>query len=563
MTRQSDARQLTHVITVLCDRQDTGPLRRALDRENYTSIDNILYMPQAELKELEYVDDDGNIMGVPKGDIGILNILRDFAAHRRATSSPITDWTDITADEFLTFRMSTYGTIASGGRASLEGDRGQTDPTATAIKDFDKSVKRDPESFPLLQDGKNWNKWWSDFQYEAHAQGLENMLDGDYVPQTASEVTLFEKQSKYMTSVLNKKLKSDKGKEIIRAHKGKAFQAQLVIKDIQEYGQKSTSAKSNARRILKLLMDARVNSPTVRWKGGTAGFVRYWKEQCDQYEELKEQPMDEDSKLTMLQNAVRPIPDLNAITTQSAISGALDKDKQVTFAQYYELLEAAAEQYDEEHGKSTTKGRRQVFLHDIGEHDEDVYAVEQGYDGYEANRTGMMRAKGFMPGSAWRALSEEQRELWLSLPDNVRETILNARSPSKETSANLHDISAEDYIQSLQVNLTDMSGHDLITAMRHEQGDEKGVTWADANETTTQDQDGGKAGSERVAAKTTFTPRSSPASVLNVLSHNTSKKAAGVTKPKPDIKTTTPVTTCEVMHQGKKLTLALLPDKGA
>ena len=94
------------------------------------------------------------------------------------------------------------------------------------------------------------------------------------------------------------------------------------------------------RKIFKFLMDARVNSPTTRWKGGTAGFVHYWKELADQYEELKGKEMDEDSKLTMLQTAVRAVPDLNAITTQSAISEA---HREVSFAQYYDLLEAAAE----------------------------------------------------------------------------------------------------------------------------------------------------------------------------------------------------------------------------
>ena len=91
-------------------------------------------------------------------------------------------------------------------------------------------------------------------------------------------------------------------------------------------------------------MDAPVNSPTARWKGGTAGFVGYWKEQCDQYKELRGRELDEYSKLTMLQTAVRAIPDLNAITTQRTISGPLDKDKEVSFLEYYGLLETAAEQ---------------------------------------------------------------------------------------------------------------------------------------------------------------------------------------------------------------------------
>lgn len=562
MTRQSDARQLTHVITQLCERPDDGPLRQALNREGYTSIDNILYTPQEDLKLLEYVNSNGDLQEVPKGDISILNILRDFASHRRHNASPIDDWTEVTQEEFREFRRSTFGMTANGGRTSQETERPTSDPTAHAIKDFDKSVKRDPESFPLLQDGKNWNKWWTDFVYEVEAQGLDNLLNENYTPVTPSEITLFEKQSRYMMSVCNRKLRTDKGKEIIRTHKKKKFQAQLVLRDIKEYGQKSTSAKTTARKILKSLMDARVNSPTTRWKGGTAGFVRGWKEQCDQYEELKGKPLDEDSKLTMLQTAVRPIPDLNTITTQSTISGALDKDKEVTFAQYYELLETAAEQYDEEHGKAATKSRRQVFLHEVDDQDdEDDHRYEYG-----ANRTARTprSSGGFMPSNAWRSLSEEQREMWLSLPSDVRETILSARSPNKEASVNMHDISAEDYLRSLQVNLTDMSGQDLIDAMCHDQEPSKEVSWADDDAHANYDKDNpsDSTGSDRIAAKTTMTPRHSPTSVMKVLSHDTARKPKQATKPKPDFLGKTG-STCDVELNGKKMTLKLLNPPGA
>ena len=61
---------------------------------------------------------------------------------------------------------------------------------------------------------------------------MDNLLDEDYVPRTAGEVQLFEKQSKYMMSVFIKKLKTDKAKAVIRSHKGKKFQAQLVLKDV-------------------------------------------------------------------------------------------------------------------------------------------------------------------------------------------------------------------------------------------------------------------------------------------------------------------------------------------
>ena len=562
MTRQSDARQLTHVITQLCERPDDGPLRQALTRDNYISVDNILYTPQEDLKLLEYANEDGELQEVPKGDIAILSILRDFAAHRRHNGNPIDDWTEVTQEDFREFRISTLGSTTSGGRALQENERPADDAAAHAIKDFEKSIKRDPDAFPLLQDGKNWNKWWTDFVYEVQSQGLDNLLNKNYTPTTASEITLFEKQSRYMVSVCNKKLRSDKAKEIIREHKGKRFQAQLILRDVQEYGQKSTSAKAASRKILKSLMDARVNSPTPRWKGGTLGFVRSWKEQCDQYEELKGQPLDEDSKLTMLQTAVRPFPDLRSIATQSTISGALDKDKEVTFAQYYELLQTAAEQYDEEHGKSIAKSRRQVFHTEFDGQTEDEYECDPDYE-YEANRTGTTRtprpSKGFMPSNAWRALTPEQQELWQSFPSDIRETILAARSSRQETSVNMHAVSAEDYLRSLQVNLTDMSGHELITAMNHDQERNTKVSWADDDAAATFDDDNpsDSTGSERVAAKATMTPRHSPTSVINVLSHDTKKKAKQGTKPKPDILGESG-STCDVELNGKRLTLKLL-----
>jgi len=88
----------------------------------------------------------------------------------------------------------------------------QKDPLA----EFKKGIKRDPSQFPTLSDFKEWDSFFRSFVIEAKAQGLNNVIDPKYRPRTDEEKSLFECQNKFMLSVFNKKLKTDKAKEAIQ-----------------------------------------------------------------------------------------------------------------------------------------------------------------------------------------------------------------------------------------------------------------------------------------------------------------------------------------------------------
>ena len=339
MTRASWAQQRKHVITELLDLAEDGALAKAFDRDGITCIHDVMNRTTEYLSGLKYINDNGELAEVPAANVNLLIILKDFANLRIDEDNHVTDWTTVTKEEFKEYRIDAVRINRERERAT-----GVTAPTPQSVKEFDKSIKNDPEAFSVLKDNKNWDAWYTSFRRQAESQRLTNILNPDYKPTTVDEKELFKRQNQYMISVFDKKLQTDQAKETMRMHKNAEYQAQLVLRDIKKYGEESTTASIASSKIMEYLVSAKWGSPTTRWKGGATGYVRYWKEQCRCYEEMTGiDPFPDRTKITMLQSAVSTLPELNAIKTQDEHMRAVNKDYKLSFQAYYDLLISAAE----------------------------------------------------------------------------------------------------------------------------------------------------------------------------------------------------------------------------
>ena len=61
--------------------------------------------------------------------------------------------------------------------------------------EFQKGIKCDPSAYPILKDIKQWDSWKRMFVATAEAQGVQNILDIEYLPSIAEE-PLFKEQQK-------------------------------------------------------------------------------------------------------------------------------------------------------------------------------------------------------------------------------------------------------------------------------------------------------------------------------------------------------------------------------
>ena len=149
-----------------------------------------------------------------------------------------------------------------------------------------------------------------------------------------------------MLGVFDSKLKTDQTKEAIRKHTGEPFAAQLIYKDVKEFGEKSTSADIAAGKLLGYISNIQLGSPQLAWTQGYEAFIRHFNDKLREYEQFVEAPLAVNQRIRMLQNAVRNQPVLAAVAATDRQLRARSGDA-ITYESYYELLLAAAQEYDD------------------------------------------------------------------------------------------------------------------------------------------------------------------------------------------------------------------------
>jgi hypothetical protein len=152
-------------------------------------------------------------------------------------------------------------------------------------------------------------------------KSTEAMMDSDvlnptYVPQTTQDIELFAEKQKYMCSVLERILQTDKGKVIVRSHDADP-DAQLIYSEFLQVMTKSTEAMMDSGVLLSYLTAAKVSDGA--WRGTAKGFVLHWMEKLRLYHELILCPADrlsENTQRALLQTAVQGLDVLRQVQTQ-------------------------------------------------------------------------------------------------------------------------------------------------------------------------------------------------------------------------------------------------------
>ena len=226
------------------------------------------------------------------------------------------------------------------------------DPTLAAFK---RGIKRDPTHFNSFKRDSDWDDWEAHIRITATGQGVEEILDNNYVPKNKDDKTLFLEKQKYMFQVFHTKVHTDKGKELIRQHL-KDFDAQEVFHQLKIHGDKSISAKIKASDLLTYITSSNIADGS--WRGTTIGYITHWKEQIRLYHKKLEpgEFFSDDQKRTMLQNAVQQIPELRQVKVNADTLTAFN-GKSLTFDDYDSLLQSAAVQHDSSRASAKTPTR--------------------------------------------------------------------------------------------------------------------------------------------------------------------------------------------------------------
>lgn len=187
-------------------------------------------------------------------------------------------------------------------------------------------------------------------------QGVHEVLNHNYTPQTTKECDIFDLKHAFMYNVFDRTLLFSHGKTLVQEREHD-YDAQLLYQLLMTYFKRSTKGILAAAEILGYLTNIKLEDGT--WKGKVHDFILHWLDKMCQYENmvLCSDILSDNVKKTLLENAMHQMDDLCHVKTESnqhlARSGT-----SLTFQAYTQLLISAAINHDEHfvwHKPSTSK----------------------------------------------------------------------------------------------------------------------------------------------------------------------------------------------------------------
>jgi len=245
-TRAQAVKDLEHALTNILEVGAQSRTREALVQNQIDDMSKFLGLSIDDAKSLQvaYTDKAGKrvtanlLLGQT---VPITNLLA-FARFRTATGQPIDKWEDVTGAMLRKYLITDH-LLPAPDRKTMSDDE-------KALKDYEKSIKRDASAFPTLKDFRTWETYHRSFEIQMNAQGLGNIIDVTYNPKLVAEKALFKRQNEYVLGIFDNTLKADKAKEILRKHEKEAYPAQKIYAALVNHASTSTTASIEASRIL-------------------------------------------------------------------------------------------------------------------------------------------------------------------------------------------------------------------------------------------------------------------------------------------------------------------------
>ena len=319
------------------------------------------------------------------------------------------------------------------------------------VLEFKKGIKRDPASFTIMKDNKQWDSVHRTLKAQTNYQDVADVLDPNYLPKLTEDIALFDEKQKYMYSVLKKILQTDEGKVIVCSH-DLDHDAQKIYAEYLDVMTLSTEAIMGSDELLSYLTTAKISDGS--WRGTAKAFVLNWIEQLRQYQDTVPlvDRLSDTVQPTMLQNAVQGLDTLQQVQISSDLQQTTHGTV-LTFAQYRSLLLSAATGYDKQSNKHHSSGKPgrtafssetifadQYALTDNVFYDADALDITYNVNtspvellAYAMNRREWPHFKpgSRMPIARWKALSEQAQGIWDTMEDGDKAVILTLQENRK------------------------------------------------------------------------------------------------------------------------------------
>ena len=187
-------------------------------------------------------------------------------------------------------------------------------PIHLELASFKKGIKREASAYSILKDEHYFDKFQRDFFITAKFHDVSEILDPTFTPgPSQEEKELFEAKQVFMYKVFNETLLTDIGRTKVRKNL-KTIDAQAVSKKYSEYMTTASKGASEKRKLTHYVTNTVLDS---QFRGTSQQFVLHFNEQFRRLDELTDltERMPESTKMALLQNAVKDIPQLSIVET--------------------------------------------------------------------------------------------------------------------------------------------------------------------------------------------------------------------------------------------------------
>ena len=536
-TRAKKILELNYVLDEVFDKDKDSIIQLVIrGPARITSVEELIGMSKEDLLSFEYfATKESAPQSLNRSEVALIRAFKGYIWHLNAIGKGIkNDFMKVDPIEFDNFRISDKWTqmVDLGTNVSSMAAFSPSSPSAPATTNtnnknkpsevFKKGIKRDPTLFSVLKGNKDWDSWKRNLVATARAQDVEEVLQPNYTPVSAEDTELFDEKQKYMYSVFDKVLQSDRGKAFVRAHEAD-YNAQSIYIKLVDYYTKSVKASLDSSNLLSYITSTKIDSSA--WKGTAEGFILHWQEQVRLYESLVD-PSDHFSdaqKRTMLENALAPVKALKAVKDQ-ANQFKTHTGNELSYEEYSTLVTSAAINHDTQFQVKSSKPSRKVYYHectDFSDSDDDrEYGIDSSISTILANVTKQSRNKDsahFMPIEKWKQLTPEAKEIWDMLPNDMKSVILSKKTDSNQVKFKNPQDSKKPYSKKITKSML----HDILSTMSD---DDDGKSDDNKNESSDEE-------SESTLLVNTATCKNvSPADIRKLLSVPETKKSPNKNK---------------------------------
>ena len=336
------------------------------------------------------------------------------------------EWALLTKTYFLEHKIqhgSFRGASPFASRLAAGVQQGMKHPTSgSSVELFKKGIRRSTDTFPKLNDDLMFQRWADSMITQARAQDVEEVLDASYTPFTSEEKTLFAEKQKYMMSVLDLNVKTDRGKNVIRSF-ARSGDAQGAYSALVAANSSSTAGKITATELRKKLSTKLLDST---WRGTQEGFLISWQAQLRQYENMTDPSVHftDPLKKVLLQNALSPQANLQQAQVVESNLTALGHPE-LSYEQYFQSVTSLAQRFDTGNPRSVRRSANETHF-SYADHGELYWDASNGEDSspLQVHSTTQRPNRGpskpprdkpsanplFLSGEQWKSLSGEDQE---------------------------------------------------------------------------------------------------------------------------------------------------------